>query len=132
VDAGFLERLLGGNRKWSNTCVVIIEAEASVKTPGPDSISTGGMKTYAPRVSSGRLPADTVCLMKEEGVLLAVEQIRSKDAVGQSHLKQTLMVVDVKHVVAIEFDSIDVLQSLDIAPPPEIRAGDYRPGTLVG
>ena len=55
MDAAFLERLLGGNRSWSGACVVILDAEASVKTPGPDSIATGGQKSYAPRVSSGRL-----------------------------------------------------------------------------
>lgn len=132
MDAAFLERLLGGNRTWANACVVILDADASVKAPGPDSIATGGIKTYAPRVSSGRLLADNVCLLKDENVLLVIEQVRHKDAVGESHVKQTLTVVDVAHVVALEFDHSSALKALDVGPPPQIRETEYRPGTLVG
>lgn len=132
MDAAFLERLLGGSRTWSTACVVILDADASVKAPGPDSIATGGVKTYAPRVSSGRLVADTVCLLREENVLLVVEQIRHKDAVGEIHIKQTLTVVDVHHVVALEFDHTNPLESLGVPPPPAHRDTEYRPGTLVG
>lgn len=132
VDAGFLERLLGGNRTWCPSCVVILDAEASVKAAGPDSLATGGQKSYAPRVSSGRIPADGVCLLKEDNVLLVVEQTRHKDAVGQTHIKHTLMIVDVSHVVAIEFPHIQHLDILGVPPPPEIRETEFKPGTLVG
>ncbi len=132
MDAGFLERLLGGNRAWSGPCTVILDAEASVKSPGPDTIATGGIKSYAPRVSSGRLTADAVCLLKDDNVLLAVEQLRHRDTMGQSHLKQTLTVVDVGHVVGVEYDHADALEALGVVAPPPVRESEYRPGTLVG
>jgi hypothetical protein len=132
VDAGFLEHLLGGSRTWSGPCVVILDADAAVRTPGPDSIVTGGQKSYAPRVSTGRLSADAVLLLKEEGVLLVVEQLRVKDHIGQTQLKQTLCVADAAHVVGIEYDHVGVLKVLGVPPPPPVRENEYRPGTLVG
>jgi len=132
VDAGFLERLLGGSRAWTGPCTVILDAEAAVSTPGPDSIVTGGQKSYAPRVSSGRLTADTTFLLKEEGVLLAVEEVRFKDATGQSRVKKTLAVVDVRHIVGLEFDGLRQLKVLGVAEPPVVKETEYRPGTLVG
>ena len=48
VDAGFLERLLGGSRVWAGPCTVILDAEAAVKTPGPDSIAVPLRHTQSP------------------------------------------------------------------------------------
>ena len=132
MDAGFLERLLGGSRTWTGPCVVILDADAAIRTPGPDSIITGGQKSYAPRVATGRLSADAALLLKEERVLLAVEQVRVKDHIGQTQVKQTLTVVDVAHVVGVEFDHVDALEVLRVPPPPAVRDNEYRPGTLVG
>jgi hypothetical protein len=132
VDAGFLERLLGGNRTWSGPCTVIVDAEAAVRTPGPDSIVAGGQKSYAPRVSTGRLIADAALLLKDEKVLLTVEQVRLKDNTGQTHVKRTLTIVDVAHVVGVEFDHVGALKVLGVGDPPPIRDTEYRPGTLVG
>src|SRR5262245_26288718 len=106
MDAGFLERLLGGSRVWTNSCVVIIDSASNVDVSGPDSIVTGGQKLYAPRVPTGRLVADSVMLLKEERVLLVVEQHRLKDGTGQSHVKQRLTIVDASHVVGVEFTHI--------------------------
>lgn len=132
MDAGFLDRLLGGSRVWAGPCTVITDAEAAVKTPGPDSIVTGGQKAYAPRVSTGRLSADAVLLMREEKILLIVEQVRRKDNTGVTHVKQTLTLVDVAHVVGVEFDHVAPLKTLGIGEPPAVRESEYRPDMLVG
>ena len=132
MDAGFLDRLLGGSRRWAGPCTVILDAEAAVKTPGPDSVVAGGQKQYAPRVSTGRLTADAVMLLKEEGVLLITEQVRFKDNVGVSHTKQTLAVVGVGHVVGLEYDHINVLKTLNVPDPPPLQNTEFRPGVLVG
>lgn len=132
MDAGFLERLLGGSRTWSGPCTVILDSDAAVATPGPDNIISGGQKSYAPRVACGRLTADTVLLMKEESVLLAVEEVRFKDATGQSRVKKTLAVLDLAHIVGVEFNCLAQLKQLGIAEPPITKETEYRPGTLVG
>lgn len=132
MDASFLERLLGGSRSWAGPCTVILDAEAAVKTPGPDSIVTGGQKVYAPRVSSGRLQADAVLLLKEENALLAVEEVRFKDATGQARVKKTLTVMDVEHVVGLEFEHLKLLRVLGVAEPPAVAETEYRATTLVG
>ncbi len=132
MDAGFLERLLGGSRTWTGPCVVITDADATVLNPGTDSIMTGGQKAYAPRVATGRLPANSVFLLPDERVLLTVDQMRVKDHLGQGVVKQTLTVVDLDHVVGIEFDHIRPLGLLGVGAPPAVQEIDYRPGTLVG
>lgn len=132
MDAGFLERLLGGSRTWSGPCTVILDADAAVSTPGPDSIITGGQKSYAPRVSSGRLTADAVLLLKDEGVMLVTEEVRFKDATGQNRVKKTLAVVDVRHIVGMEFGNLGHLKMLGVGPPPDLKEAEYRPSTLVG
>jgi len=132
VDAGFLERLLGGNRTWSGACTVILDADAAVSTPGPDSIVTGGQKSYAPRVSCGRMTADCVLLMKEDQVLVAVEEVRFKDATGQSRVKKTLAIVDIRHVVGLEFGNINQLKVLGVDDPPAVKELEYRASTMVG
>jgi hypothetical protein len=111
---------------------VILDAEAAVKTPGPDSVVAGGQKSYAPRVSTGRLTADAVLLLKDENVLLITEQVKFKDNVGVSHTKQTLAVVDVRHVVGLEYDHTGVLKALNVPEPPPPRDTEYRPGVMVG
>ena len=132
MDAGFLERLLGGSRTWSGPCTVILDADAAVSTPGPDTLITGGQKSYAPRVASGRMNADSVLLLKDERVLLATEEVRFKDATGQSRVKRTLAVVDVAHIIGLEFGNLAHLKLLGVGPPPELKEMEYRPSTLVG
>ena len=53
MDAGLLQKLFGPPPAWSGSCTVLVDAETSVKTTGTDSIVTGGVKSYAPRVTSG-------------------------------------------------------------------------------
>jgi len=132
VDAGLIEKLLGGNREWSTPCVVILDAEAAVKTPGPDSIMGGGQKAYAPRYASGRIEADACCLLKEHGALLMVSQQSNKDNTGSVVVKQTLVVADLAHVVGLEFPRLGLLKALGMTPPSIPEDAHYRPGMLVG
>lgn len=132
MDAGFVERLLGGSRVWSTPCVIIIDADCAVEVPGPDNLATGGQKVYAPRVPTGRVVADSVMLLKDEEVLVAVQQHYHKDSTGQTHTKQRLIIMDVLRVVGVEFDHTGPLKTLGIGAPPPIRENEYRPGTLVG
>jgi hypothetical protein len=132
VNAVLIEKLLGGDREWSGPCVVVLDAEASVKTPGPDSIQGGGQKSYAPRFSSGRIEADTCCLLKDHGALLMVAQQSQKDGTGAVKLRQTLVVADLAHVVAVEFAKLAPLARLGVEPPVIREDAEYRPGMLVG
>jgi len=132
VDAGLLERLLGGNRAWSGPCVVILDADARVQIPGTDSIISGGQKMYAPRVATGRIAADTVMLLPDERALVVVDRVWSKDHVGQTVVKQTMTVVNVDRVVGVEFDNIGPLKALGVQVPPAVRETEYRPGMMVG
>lgn len=132
MDAGLLETLLGGNRTWAAQCVVILDAEATVQSPGPDSILGGGVKNYAPRYSSGRIQADAVCLLKEERALLVVQHQTYKDGTGQTHSRKTLVVAALEHVVAVEFAHLDPLKPLGVPAPTITADNEYRPGTLVG
>ena len=58
--------------------------------------------------------------------------VRFKDATGQSRVKKTLAVVDVRHIVGLEFDGLRQLKVLGVAEPPVVKETEYRPGTLVG
>ena len=71
-------------------------------------------------------------LLKEEGILLAIEQHRHKDDTGRTHVKQVLGVIDTSHIVGVEFDHLEPLTTLGVSEPPPIRDAEYRPGTLVG
>ena len=132
MDAGLLQKLLGGDRAWSSPCIVILNAEAAVKTPGPDTIMSGGLKNYAPRYSTGRIEADSCCLLREESALLVLQQQAFKDSTGETCIKQMLMIVDTKHVVGLEYNHIRPLESLGIPAPLLAEGHEYRPGTLVG
>src|SRR5262245_42068463 len=94
VDAGLLEKLLGGNRGWSPACTVSFDGDAAVKTPGPDNIMSGGMKSYAPRYATGRIEADSCYLLKEHRAMIVVQQAKYRDATGAEHIRQTLIVAD--------------------------------------
>ena len=131
MNAVLVEKLLGGDREWSGPCVVVLDAEASVKTPGPDSVVTGGQKSYAPRFSSGRIEADSCYLLKEHSALVLVSQQSFKDSTGAMHMRQTLVVADLAHVVALEFTKLTPLKRLGV-DAPVISEAEYRAGMLVG
>lgn len=132
MDAGLLATLFGGDRSWSSACVVILDAEATVKTPGPDTIVSGGMKSYAPRYSTGRIEADGCCLLREQSAVLVLQQLPYKDSTGETLVKQTLTIVDAAHIVGVEFTHLKPLDALGIPVPLLAEGHEYRPGTLVG
>ncbi len=133
MNVGLLERLLGGDRVWSGPCAVVLDADAMLVSSGPDTILGGGIKSYAPRYSTGRLEADTCCLMKAEGALMLIaRQTSHKDGTGAEQLRQTVTVADVTHVAAIEFAGNDVTKAVGLSTPPLSKRTEYRPGMLVG
>jgi hypothetical protein len=132
MDSGLLKQLFGPARAWHGQCVVLVDAETSVKTSGPDSIVTGGVKSYAPRVTSGRVTADTLCYDPNLNALLIIQRTRSRHHTGEDVVHQTLSVLDVSHVVGVEFDSLEHLADLGLKAPPVPEKTQYAPGTLVG
>lgn len=132
MDAGLLEKLLGKNREWSGPCVIVLDADATMHSPGPDTILGGGIKSYAPRFASGRVEADACCLIKEHNAILIVRQETHRDGTGQEFIKQQLLVADLAHITAVEFSHTGVLKGLGIPAPFIPDDHEYRPGTLVG
>ena len=130
MNAVLVEKLLGGDREWPGPVVVVLDAEASVNTPGPDSARTGGQKSYAPRFSSGRIEADSCYLLKElrpgAGVAAVVQGqhrrvTHAADAGGRRPVD----------VVALELTKLTPLKRLGIEVPV-INESEYRAGMLVG
>jgi hypothetical protein len=131
MDIGLLGRLMGEGR-WTGPCVVVLDADASLKAPGPDTIMGGGIKQYAPRYSSGRIEADAAYLLTDANALLLVQQQVFKDATGLEYVRQTLTVADVPRVAAVEFAHLGALKALGVPAPRIETDGEYRAGTLVG
>jgi hypothetical protein len=132
VDAALLKSLFGPAPAWSRPCVVVVDAEASVRPAGQDSLLTGGAKTYAPRVTSGRIDADAVCFHSDVNALLVVQRVWTRTHDGQDKVQHTLIVVDAKHVAAVEFNGLGQLEMLRIPPPPVPDKMNYAPSTMVG
>ncbi|MBY0526322.1 MAG: hypothetical protein K2R98_23210 [Gemmataceae bacterium] len=129
MDAGLLAKLFGQDQQWQGPCTVVLDAEASIQTVGTDSIQGGGAKVYAPRTISGRIVADSACYMRDGTALVLIQHYKIRQATGEETPKQTLTVVDPKHVVAVEFgeNSPMTLQSLGLSLPA-IRASGSHPG----
>jgi hypothetical protein len=132
MESGLLKKLFGDRLSWHGSCVILVDAETSVKTTGPDSIIAGGMKSYSPRVTSGRVVADTVCYHPEHNALLTIQRVKAKQHTGEDILQQSLIVIDVAHVVGVEFESLNHLASLGLSEPPLPDKPHYAAGTLVG
>lgn len=132
MDSGLLKKLFGNTPTWHGPCVVLVDGSTSVRTSGPDSIVAGGTKSYAPRITSGRVAADAVCYHAEHNALLVVQRVKTKQNTGEDVLVQTLIVVDVAHLVGVEFESINRLTSLGLPEPPMPDKPHYAAGTLVG
>jgi hypothetical protein len=132
VDAALLKSLFGPTPAWSRPCVVVVAAEASVKPAGQDSLLTGGAKTYAPRITSGRIEADNVCYHAASNALLVVQRVWTRSHDGTDKVNNTLFVIDAGHVVAVEFNGLGQLELLGIAPPPVPDKMHYAATTMVG
>lgn len=130
MDAGLLGKLFGREQQWQGPCVVVVDADASIQTVGTDSIQGGGHKVFAPRTISGRIVADTVCLMKDNSALLLLQHHKLRLATGEETLKQVLMIVDPARVVAVEFAESTglALQALGLSMPA--KASGSHSGTV--
>lgn len=132
MDPALLQRLFGPAPAWSRPCIVVVDADASVKPAGQDSLLTGGAKTYAPRVTSGRIEADAVCFHADLGALLVVQRVWTRTHDGQDKVQHTLIVVNAAHVAAVEFNGLGQLERLGVAPPPVPDKMHYAASTMVG
>lgn len=132
MDSGLLKKLFGTTPTWHGSCVVLVDGDASVKTTGSDSIVAGGVKSYAPRITSGRVQAEAVCFHAEHNAILIVQRTPTKKHTGEDLLLQTLVVVDGNHVIGVEFDGIEWLTRLGLSVPPLPDKPKYAATTLVG
>jgi hypothetical protein len=121
MHPGLLTRYFGTDRQWRGPCVVILDAEATIQTTGSDSIVQSGAKVYSPRLISGRVTADAACLLADEEALLLVNSQRIRQATGEDQLQQTLFVVSLRHVAAVEFPDVSALKAFGVSPPPFSR-----------
>src|SRR5438309_2088297 len=62
MNVKLLGKLFGIDGRWSGPCTVIVDADADVQSISNDSIVQGGMKSFAPRLITGRVTADAVRL----------------------------------------------------------------------
>jgi hypothetical protein len=131
MDSGLLKKLFGPGT-WQGSCLVLVDGDASVKTMGSDSIVAGGQKSFAPRVTSGRVQAEAVCFHPEHNALVIVQRTPTKKNTGEDVLQQTLVVVDGGHVIGVEFEGVERLSSLGLAVPPLPDKPKYASTQLVG
>src|ERR1700686_859244 len=103
MDIALLGKLFGREQRWHGPCTVILDAEATMYALGQDAIVGGGAKQYAPRMISGRVMADSVCLTADGTALLLLQQQKIRQQTGEEIVKQTLTITDPAHVVALEF-----------------------------
>jgi len=118
MQPALLQKMFGNDRRWRGPCTVVVDADASIQTTGVDSIVQSGVKVYAPRLISGRVAADAACLLTEGNALILVQTLRIRQATGEDQHQQTLVVVDLDHVAAVEFPDASSLSGLGIEPPP--------------
>ena len=128
MDASLLMRLFGRDEAWKGPCTVIIAANATVQTVGHDSVASGGNRAYAPRVVSGRMPADSACLLRDGAALVLVQQFKVRQATGEDQTRQTMSLVATSQIAAIEFPDASALAAVGL-PIPVIKSSGSHPGT---
>ena len=128
MDAMLLGRLFGHDQAWRGPCTVIVNADASVQAVAFDSVGGGGAKVYAPRIISGRIAADSACLLKDASALVLMQQHKIRQATGEETIKQILTVVDPAQVVAVEFPDNTALAAFGLLAPV-IKSSGSHPGT---
>lgn len=126
MNAALLGKLFGHEQRWTGPCTVIVDAEAAVQALGVDSIVGGGAKSYAPRMVSGRLAADSVCLTQDGSALLIVQYHKVRMNTGEEKFQQTLIIADASRIAAIEFLDTSVLANLGLTPPPAKLGGSQH------
>lgn len=128
MDAALLTKLLGTDQHWQGPCTLVLNAEATITTVGADAIVGSGSKAYAPRVTSGRVSADHICLLQGGSAVVALQQNRNRLQSGEEVVKQTVTLIDPGSIVAIEFLDTTPLTALGIALPAARGSGSH-PGT---
>jgi hypothetical protein len=115
MNAALLAKYFGNDRTWRGPCIVILDAHANIQASGSDSIVQGGTKNYAPRMISGRVSADFACLFEDS--LLLVQTHRIRQATGEDLQQDTLIVVALPHVAAVEFPDLAALKAFGLSNP---------------
>lgn len=119
MNTALLGKIFGSEQRWLGACTIVLDADATVQTTGVDSIVGGGAKSYAPRLVSGRIAADAVCLVPGDGsALVILQQQKTRGSSGEETVKQALIIADVAHVVAVEFPDMQPLANLGLTLPP--------------
>ena len=121
MNVALLRKVLPPNQ-WSGPCVIILNANASIQAVGADAVQ-GGAKIYSPRSISGRLGADAASLTADGLAILIIQQQKIRMATGGEVIKQSLLVVDAEHVVAIEFADTSSLPLFGMTAPVLRTAG---------
>jgi hypothetical protein len=128
MDAGLLVKLFGQEQHWHGPCTVVVDANAAIQNIGTDSIVSAGTKMYSPRLISGRIIADSVCLLADNSALLLIQQQRLRQQTGDEVVKQTLTIVSIAHIVSLEFCDTGPLLTLGL-PAPAPRSTGSHSGT---
>ncbi len=132
MQTSILKKLFGEERAWHGSCTLILNANISVKSSGPDTIINSGTKIYSPRVTSGHLRADSICFDHVDELIIAIQRTEVRLSTGEEKIQEMVILVDIKEIAAIEFDQLKVLENLGIRQPQIIRRTSYAPGMLVG
>jgi hypothetical protein len=118
MEAAVLTKLLGREQHWHGPCTILVASEASVQLGGTDAVGGGGAKTYAPRVVSGRVQADSVCVLHDGSALIALQQQKSRQATGEETIRHQMTVLSSAHVVGLEFPDAVLLSALGVTTTP--------------
>jgi hypothetical protein len=127
MNAALLNKIFGRDQQWHGPCTVLMHGEAAIATQGVDSLLGGGTKQYAPRVISGRIVADAVCLLQDGSALLLIQQQKTKQSTGEEQVKQLLTVADTAFVMGVEFPDTGNLAVLGVnAPTTRTSSGSHH------
>jgi hypothetical protein len=130
MNAALLSKIFGRDQQWHGPCTVLMHGEAAVATQGVDSLLGGGTKQYAPRVISGRITADAICLLHDGSALLLVQQQKTKQTTGEEVVRQILTVADTAFVMGVEFPDTGNLAVLGVnAPATRTSSGSHHGNT---
>jgi hypothetical protein len=130
MDTKVLGKLFGNQQHWHGCCTVIVDGDAGVLAIGADSIGSSATKTYAPRLVSGRVVADAACYIPELSALVTLQQQKVRHGPNEETLKQSITVIDVAHVIAVEFSDTTHLGALGLNAPA-LRSSNSNPGTVL-
>jgi len=130
MDARLLGKLFGHEQRWHGPCTVIVDADASVMAIGADCIGSSATKSYAPRMVSGRIVADSVCFLLEGSALLTIQQQKIRQGPSEEIVKQSLTIIDAGRIIAVEFQDTAHLGAFGVTAPA-LRTGGSHGGTTL-